>query len=260
MGKNMKKIGLFLLILILTTLLAACGESAPERPRYTSPAPQISPTSAATVLPSPTAQPTATEAVGELLPTATIPVAPPTAFPSPTPRTTIPALDSGLSLIAVRTTKVSFQTAYAKAVARMNGTNNAARFVMAQLTTFTREQSVWTFFFTLPRGNRSWAVLYDPIGTRDKKELITLTERTPALLPDDAGQIQVSRILDSDEISTRLEREGISPELPLDTVYLQLVTVSGQGRLPAYIFINGALNKQIIVNATTGKIIQNDFI
>lgn len=252
--------GLFILG-CLAGLLAACGESLP--PTVAPPTPISTPTSAP---PSPTARltnaPPTTEA-SALLPTATSPVTvatTPTPFPTPTPRLTAAPVELGTSLVAIRTTKVSFQTAYAKASARMNGVNNAARLVQAQLTTFTRERTVWTFVFTLPKGNRSWTVYYDSAGTPDKKELLSLNERSYPLLPEEAGQIQISKVLDSDEISTRLERNGIPPELPLDTLFLQMVVVQGQGNLAAYIYVNGPLNKQIIVNAASGQVIKNDFI
>ncbi len=142
----------------------------------------------------------------------------------------------------------------------MANVSGAARLVLAQSTLFSLDRTVWTFFFTIPQGSRSWAATYDSAGTKDKKELVTIVERAGALLPEDAGQVPISKILDSDEITTRLQQAGLPPELPIDTVYLQIVVATRQGRMPAYTFVNGSLNKQIIVNALNGQILQNDFI
>lgn len=258
--KRGKRFRVGLLIgLIMAGLLAGCGESSLPN------LPPPSPTSGlqATVGNTPAARTTAAPATTEaafLLPTSTPPVIPPTAFPSPTPRPEQGDLRIGASLSAFRTTKASFKTAYGKASARMSGVNGAARLVLAQSTFFDRERTVWTFFFTVPQGNRTWSVTYDSAFGKEKKEQISLRDSAAALLPEEAGQWQVSRVLDSDEVSTRLEQGGLPPDLPLDTVYLQQVIATGQGRVPAYIFVNGALSKQIIVNALTGAIIQNDFI
>ena len=142
----------------------------------------------------------------------------------------------------------------------MGAVNGAARLVLAQCTLFSPDRTIWTFFFTLPGGSRSWSATYDSMGSKDKKEAVTVLDRATVLLPDDAGQLSTAKILDSDEISTRLTRSGLPPELPIDTVYLQIVNSTKDGRVPAYTFVNGALNKQIIVNALTGQILQNDFI
>ncbi|HEX2911806.1 MAG TPA: hypothetical protein VH186_13440 [Chloroflexia bacterium] len=254
-------------LLLLALLLTACGESAlPTLP----PAPTaVSTTALATTAAtraatatatSPTIAATTEDADVALLPTATPPVITPTSEATATPRPEQSVPDLGPSLAAFRATPASFQTAYKKAAARMSGVNGAARLVMAQSTVFVLDHTVWTFFFTIPQGNRTWAVTYDSAGTKDKKELITLVDRAGVLLPDDAGQLAISKILDSDEISTRLLRTGLQPDLPLDTVYLQMVVSTKQGRVPAYLFVNGSLNKQIIVNALTGEVLQNDFI
>lgn len=248
--------------MLLALLLTACSDgnlppAPPTRPNPTDPpfttAPATTSVSSAMNLPTPT-----TEVVA-LIPTAPPPVVPPTRFPTATPRPGQSVPEVGPSLTAVRTTKVSFRTAYDKAAARMSGVNGSARLVLAQLTDFNLERSVWTFFFTVPQGRSTWAVTYDAANPKDKKEVITV--RSVALvLPEEAGQWQPARLLDSDEISARLERSGLPPDLPIDTVYVQQVTSTRQGRVPAYSFVNGTLNKQIIVNALTGDILQNDFV
>lgn len=266
MDKNMKLTRLWIFGLLVFGLVA-CADNAPpaaSQPRPPDPTSNIgalATTSApvATTAP-PTPRPTSTPEVVALIPTNTPPQVPPTRFPTATPRPDQSIPDLGPSLTAFRTTKVSFQIAYGKAAPRMASVNSSARLVLAQSTMFTQDRTVWTFFFTPPQGNRSWSVIYDSAGAKDNKELITVLDRSAVLLPDEAGQWQANKILDSDEVTTRLLQSGLPPDLPLDTVFVQLVTVTKQGKVPAYLFVNGALNKQIIVNAVTGAVIQNDFI
>ncbi len=259
LAKLINRAGLISLLLI--GLLTACSDSpAPTAPPAS--LPQFTPVASATspVVPK-TSLPTATTEVLALIPTTTPPAAPPpTRFPTATPRPGQTVPDIGPSLTAIRTTRVSFQTAYNKAAGRMAGVNGAARLVLAQSTLFTLDRSVWTFFFTVPQGTRSWTVTYDSGLPKDNKEQIAVLERSVVLLPDEAGQWSPAKILDSDEICTRLERDGFQPDLPLDTVYVQQVVVNRQGKLPAYILVNGALNKQLIINAANGAVIQNDFL
>ena len=78
-------------------------------------------------------------------------------------------------------------------------------------------------------------------------------------MPEEAGQWQVSKVLDSDELSTRLQRNGVPPQLPFDTVYIQ-IQPSTQGKVPAYLMVNSALQKELIVNALDATVIRNDFL
>jgi hypothetical protein len=266
LGKGFIK--LILVGLLLAGLLSACSDqSAPTATE----APLSSPivgdsipvptTPGPSTLPGRTPAPTSTTEVFALIPTNTPPVifptytsAPPTT-PTPRPDQSVPI--QGPSLITFRSTKVSFQTAYAKAAARMVTVNGAARLVLAQATTFTLDQTIWTFFFTVPQGTKTWAVTFDS-GANDKKEQITLTPSV-TLLADEAGQWQVSKVLDSDDLSTRLQRSGVPPQLPFDTVYVQLQP-SAQGKVPAYLLVNSALQKQLVVNALDATIMRNDFL
>lgn len=258
--------GLIIAGLILATTLAACAEATPPAPRpaSTTPPAPVEVTGPATARPTFAATPSA-ESV--LFPTATPPIilpatatVPPTRFPTATARPEGVVAGLGPSLTGFRTTKASFQTAFGKAAGVMANTNSAARLVLAQSTSFSLDRTVWTFFFTLPGGSRTWAVTYDSTAGKDKKEVLTGPSSSALLLPDEAGQWQASKVLDSDEISTRLERAGLPPELPIDTVYVQLISSTKVGRVPAYIYVNGSLNKQIIVHALTGAILQNDFL
>jgi hypothetical protein len=264
LGKGFIK--LILVSLLLAGLLSGCsGQTAPAPTE----APLSSPivgdsipvptTPASPTLPGRT--PTPTTEVFALIPTNTPPVifptytsAPPTT-PTPRPVQFVPI--QGPSLITFRSTKVSFQTAYAKAAARMATINGTARLALAQATTFTLDQTIWTFFFTVPQGTKTWAVTFDS-GANDKKEQITLTP-SMTLLPDEAGQWQVARVLDSDDLSTRLQRSGVPPQLPFDTVYVQLQP-SAQGKVPAYLLVNSALQKQLVVNALDATVMRNDFL
>ena len=257
----------FIAGLSLAALLSACTDQTPPNP---TPAPLSSPIVGdfiPTATPSPAVTPrtpTPTIEIIALIPTNTPPVIFPTATNAPTqvvtatPRPDLSVPVQGPSLITFRATKLSFQTAYAKAAAQMNTVNGAARLVLAQATTFTLEQTVWTFFFTVPQTSNTWAVTVDS-GTKDKKEQVSLT-RSAALLPDEAGQWQASKVLDSDELSTRLQRNGLPLQLPFDTVYLQLQVSPTQGKVPAYLMINSALQKELIVNALDATIIRNDFL
>lgn len=255
--------------LILTALVGACGEPTTPQPTEAPLNTPVSgdsiqaPTPTATPLPLPTRTPlpTPTTEVVALVPTNT----PPAIFPTPTepPAATFtPRADQsipiqGPSLITFRSTKLSFQTAYAKAVAKMNPVNGSARLVLAQATTFTLDQTVWTFFFTVPNGPNTWAVTVDS-GAKDQKEQIAVL-RSVTLLPDEAGQWQPSKVLDSDELTTRLQRNGLPPQLPFDTVYVQMQSSPTQGKVPAYLLVNSALQKELVVNGLDATIIRNDF-
>ena len=249
--------------LLLAALLSACSDQNVAPPTE---APLSTPISGdsiavATATPSPTRTPTPTTEVIALVPTNT----PPAIFPTPTdppvdtptPRAdqTIPI--QGPSLITFRSTKLSFQTAYAKAAAQAAQFSGAARLVLAQATTFTLDQTVWTFFFTVPNGSNTWAVTVDS-GTKDKKEQITAL-KVSTLLPEEAGQWQPTKILDSDELTTRLQRSGLPPQLPFDTVFIQMESSPTQGKVPAYLLVNSSLQKELIVNALDATIIRNDF-
>jgi hypothetical protein len=255
--------------LLAASLLSACSDqSAPTATQAPLSSPIASDSIPAPVTaPLPSRTPTPTTEVFALIPTNTPPVIFPTATvplvrtiappntPTPRPDQSIPI--QGPSLITFRTTKLSFQTAYAKAAAQMAPVSGAARLVLAQATTFTLDQTIWTFFFTVPQGTNTWAVTVDS-GTKDKKEQITVS-RSVTLLPGEAGQWQPSRVLDSDDLSTRLQRGGVPLELPFDTVYVQL-EASAQGRVPAYLLVNSALQKQLVINALDATIIRNDFV
>lgn len=263
MGKGfIKKI---LVGLSLAALLSACsdqnGPVATQAPLSSPIVGDFIPT--ATPSPSPAPRtPTPTTEVFALIPTNT----PPAIFPTsttapiltPTPRPDLSVPIQGPSLITFRATRFSFQTAYAKAAAQMTPVNNAARLVLAQATTFTLEQTVWTFFFTVPQGTNSWAVTVDS-GTKDKKEQTTVA-RAVTLLPDEAGQWQPAKVLDSDELSTQLQRNGLPLQLPFDTVYVQMQLSPTQGKVPAYLLVNSTLQKELIVNALDATIIRNDFL
>ena len=261
-----KRVVIIMIVMLVGLGLAACSDNQPPAPTSAppvrSPVSNLLPTLAVTATLGPPATPTV-QAV--LLPTATPPpeFSPtPPRFPTAAVRSPQSIPDVGPSLTLFRTTKASFQTAYARAAAQMSAVSPVARLVLAQSTLFSPDRTIWTFFFTTAGGSnpRSWSVTYDSAGSKDKKEAVTVLDRATVLLPDDVGQLPISKILDSDEISTRLARTGLPPELPLDTVYLQIVTSTKQGRVPAYIFVNGTLGKQIIVNALTGQVLQNDFI
>lgn len=254
--------------LILAALLSACSDqNAPTATQAPLSSPIVGDSIPAPVpttappLPTPARTPTPTIEVFALIPTNTPPVIFPTytsapvTTPTPRPDQSVPI--QGPSLITFRTTKYSFQTAYAKAAAKMAATNGAARLVLAQATTFTLDQTIWTFFFTVPQGTNTWAVTVDS-GIKEKKEQISLT-RSVALLPDEAGQWQPAKVLDSDDLSTRLQRGGVPPQLPFDTVYVQLEP-SARGKVPAYLLVNSALQKQLVVNALDATVMRNDFL
>ena len=71
---------------------------------------------------------------------------------------------------------------------------------------------------------------------------------------------EAAKVLDSDELSTRLQRGGLPLQLPFDTVYVQMQISPTQGKVPAYLLVNSALQKQLIVNAQDATIIRNDFL
>lgn len=249
--------------LLLAALLAACADQTAPRPTE---APLSTPLSGdsihpPTATPLPTRTPTPTTEVFALVPTNTppaifpTPTDPPIATPTPRSDQSIPI--QGPSLITFRSTKLSFQTAYKKAAAQMGQLNGSARLVLAQATTFTLDRTVWTFFFTIPNGASTWAVTVDS-GAKDQKEQISALKVT-TLLPEEAGQWQPSQVLDSDELTTRLQRNGLPPQLPFDTVFIQMQSSPTQGKVPAYLLVNSALQKELIVNGLDATIIRNDF-
>jgi hypothetical protein len=259
-----------LLAVLLVVLLAGCADQSTPQPTegpLSTPlsGDSIAAATATALPPSPTPQPTRTPTptteIIALVPTNTPPVIfptptdPPAATPTPRADQSIPI--QGPSLITFRSTRLSFQTAYAKAAAQMNTVSGAARLVLGQATTFTLDQTVWTFFFTIPNGTSTWAVTIDS-GAKDQKEQVTVV-RSVTLLPDEAGQWQPSKILDSDELTTRLQRNGLPPQLPFDTVYVQMQSSPTQGKVPAYLLVNSALQKELIVSALDATIIRNDF-
>lgn len=255
--------------ILLAALLGACADQDTPQPTeapLSSPIvgdsiPVATPTLPLQPTLLPTSIPTPTTEVIALVPTNTPPVIfpTPTDLPvaTPTPRTDQAVPIQGPSLITFRSTKLSFRTGYTKAAAQMSSVNGSARLVLAQATTFTLDQTVWTFFFTIPNGTSTWAVTVDS-GAKDKKEQITVL-RSVTLLPDEAGQWQPSKVLDSDELTTRLQRNGLPPQLPFDTVYVQMESSPTQGKVPAYLLINSALQKELIVNGLDATIIRNDF-
>lgn len=208
-----------------------------DTPRPTDP-PTPLPTITPTVTPTPTITP--------------VPTRSPTRVPSTvTPRPDIPT-NLEPSLTVFRVTKASFLTAYNKVAPRMATTNNTAKLVLGQASVFTVERTIWTFFFTANNPARTWAAIYDSAGDK-----ITILDYPSVMLLEDVGQWQPDKLLDSDEVATRLERGGLPGRLPFDTVFVQL---RNQGRIPTYTMVNGALNKQLIVNGLNGEIIQNDFL
>ena len=261
----LRVLGLVCVATWLAIGLTACSDSPAAPPPAPSQVSNVPPTLALT----PTSRPRPTPVTPTnspdfaLLPTSTPPalVSPtPTKFPTVTPRQDQTIPDVGPSITAFRTTKASFQVAYARGLTQMNTVSTTAKLVMAQATTFTQDRTIWTFFFTQAQQNRSWEVTYDSAGGKDQKELLTITQRSSVLLSQDAGQLPISKLLDSDLITTRLQQGGLQPDLPIDLVYLQMYDDPKQGRVPVYIFVNGALGKQIVVNALTAQILQNDFI
>jgi hypothetical protein len=72
----------------------------------------------------------------------------------------------------------------------------------------------------------------------------------------DVGQIDMTRVLDGDELVSRIEAAGLRVNIPVDVVNFQL---DGTTRQPSFIMTNVPQGKQLVINSYNGQILRNDF-
>ena len=154
-------------------------------------------------------------------------------------------------LNTLRTTKVSFLTAYNRAAKAVLAIQPAARIVLAQANYFTTARTGWSFYFVWPTGPKMYVATFDSAQAN-----ISINDSQLPLLTQDAGQIQMERVLDSPAIVAKAQAAGVAITTPIDSIYFERY---GTPPVPAYVCTNGNEQKQLIINAYTGQIIKNDF-
>ncbi len=158
------------------------------------------------------------------------------------------------NIASLRTSRVSFLFAYRQAFARVQAVQRQARLVFASATVLRPERTIWNFFFVWPEGRKMWRIVFDANASQPQPGL-ELTEVAPSMLAD-AGQIDMTRVLDGDELVSRAEGAGLRVSLPIDVVNFQL---DGISRLPSFVLTNSPQGKQVVINAYTGQVIRSDF-
>jgi hypothetical protein len=242
-------------LIILIQLLAACGATVPTNTALPN-APTVAPTVArpsptSPVIPTPTftipptftpfrAPPTPTTLRPTLLPTATsLPTRPPA-----TPTPAVANLDNFSKI--EKTFKASLAQALNIAGSKVDKT---ASLVLGQANLTAPQRPVWSFY--LVKANKMWILTYDVTSSA-----LTILDNQPPILLADVGLIDPAKLQDSDAIVRLIARNNFPIATPIDTVYVQM---AGQPRVPVYAFLNSTFNRQLIVNALTGEILQNDF-
>jgi hypothetical protein len=85
---------------------------------------------------------------------------------------------------------------------------------------------------------------------------VSINDSQSPILVQDAGQIQMEKVLDSNTVVTKVLATGVPATLPIDSILFERY---GTPPVPAYTCINGGSQQQLIINAYTGQIIRNDF-
>jgi len=159
-----------------------------------------------------------------------------------------------INIASLRTNRVSFLFAYRQAFARIQAVQRQARLVFASATVLKPERTIWNFFFVWPEGRKMWRIVFDANAAQPQPGL-EITEVAPSMLAD-AGQIDMTRVLDGDELVSRAEAAGLRVSLPIDVVNFQL---DGLSRQPSFVMTNSPQGKQVVINAYTGQVIRSDF-
>jgi hypothetical protein len=170
--------------------------------------------------------------------------------PAPTP--TLNTSPDAVRIDSLRTTQVTFLTAYRQAAAKVAEASRSARLVFASANILKPEHTVWSFLFIASEGPRMWRVIYDSEGSR-----LDLREVAPsATMADDIKLIDMSKVLDGPALLAQASSTGLSVTLPVDIVTFQ---VEGLTKQPCFIFTNVAQGKQVALHAYTGQVLRNDF-
>jgi hypothetical protein len=242
------RLGLILLLLSLL-FLAACGEEK----NTNVPLPTTSPINTPTPLPTDTLRPGTPLTP---LPTFTPFRTPITPTPSPSPIPILPTftpIPNGPSLDYIARAPISFRNAYNQAISRGFTPDPEVKLVLAQTNQLTPDRAVWQLYFVKSSTNKMWAITLDSQGgfiSDDKQKPILAT---------DSGLIDPAKVLDTPALIQKLGTLGFPPPTPVDTLILQVYTLPDKRRVPAWYLINTVYNRQLVVNAYSGDIIENSF-
>jgi hypothetical protein len=166
------------------------------------------------------------------------------------PTATLNVSPSQSKIEALRSSKVTFMTAYRQAIGRAQQVFPNVQLVFASANVLKPERTVWSFLFLSSDGSRMWKVIYDSNGPK-----LDLTEQAPSMQTD-ALRINMEKVLDSDEILRRAESAGLKLSWPVDIFNFQ---VEGTTRQPCFIMTNVSQGKQVAINAYNGSIVRDDF-
>jgi|GEM_PF-1755806 len=244
----------FILCFCFLLLLAACGtEATPTEARSTR---------GPTFAPVPTAEPT------QLFPSPTPLTVPPTFTPFRPPSTptntpyvlpTFTPTPAVSSLDRIARAKASFRNVYNQAIGRIQEIDPSSGLVLAQTSLIGPTRAVWMLYFVKPKDDKQpddkmWVVTFDT----DQAKPGVDSNRKPILV-NDAGQIDVAKVLDTFVLVDRVAAKGFPPTTPVDTLILQMYQTKDKKRIPAWYLVNSTFNRQLVVNAYTGDIMENSF-
>ncbi|MEI7554879.1 hypothetical protein [Candidatus Chlorohelix sp.] len=224
-------------------LLAACGETVntPVPTLRTIQTPLLTPTE---VFPSPTPV--------TPLPTFTPFRPPPTVTSTPYILPTYTSVPINSSLGILSQARGSFKEAYARAFSRIE--QPAATLVLAQTNQFGADHVVWNLYFVQPDVMKMWVIAYD-----SARGILRVDDTQKPILLSDAGQIDITKTLDSNIAAQRLVARGFSAQTPVDTFILQLYQTQDNKKIPAWFGVSSAYNRQVVLNAYSGDIMENSF-
>jgi hypothetical protein len=154
----------------------------------------------------------------------------------------------------LRTSRVSFQFAYRQALARVQLLQRQSVIVFASAQNLKPERTTWTFYFSWVEGRKTWRVIFDARSEQAQPDL--QLEEVASTMLSDVGQIDMTRVLDGDELVSRIEAAGLRVNIPVDVVNFQL---DGTTRQPSFIMTNVPQGKQLVINSYNGQILRNDF-
>ncbi|NWJ46315.1 MAG: hypothetical protein HXX08_10600 [Chloroflexi bacterium] len=224
-------------------LLAACGETV------NTPVPTPPPTQ--TPMPIPTEVfPTPTPVTP--LPTFTPFRPPPTATSTPYILPTYTPVPVNSSLGILSQARGAFKEAYAKAFSRIE--QPGAALVLAQTNQFGTDHITWNLYFVKSDTEQMWVVAYDSV-----RGILRVDDTQKPILLSDVGQIDITKTLDSNIAAQRLVARGFSAQTPVDTFILQLYQTQDNKRIPAWFAVSSAYNRQVVLNAYSGDIMENNF-
>ncbi len=167
---------------------------------------------------------------------------------APTP--TLNTNPGAVRIESLRTTQVTFLTAYRQATVKVVEASRSAKVVFASANILKPERTVWSFLFVAPEGPRMWRVIYDSEGSK-----LDLREVAPSMV-DSIKLIDMSKVLDSPALVEQAGNNGLNVTLPVDIISFQ---VEGLTKQPCFIFTNVAQGKQVAIHAYTGQVLRNDF-